>query len=74
MKSKYFFPRATLRKMAKLGLSESTTIDVFLTGESIRGKQGMVKKYSGCEVGLFYEISKITGEYVFKAVWKKDRR
>ncbi len=74
MQSKCFFPQATLRKMSKLGLSERTILDVFNTGEVIRGKQGMVKKYNGYEVGLFYEISNRTGEYVFYAVWKKDRQ
>lgn len=69
-----FYPRATLRKMINLGLSESVIADVFNNGEEIKGKNGMVKKYSSYEVGLFYVVDDITEEYKITAVWKKQRR
>lgn len=70
----FFFPRATLKKMVSLGLSETKIKDAFYNGRDIPGKSGRVKKYSGYEVGLFYLVDKTTGENIVTAVWKKERR
>lgn len=71
-----FIPTKTLRKSAKLGLSESQIMDVFNSGEEFTMKNGskaMKRKYSGYEIGLVY-VRRSNGEYVITAVWKRDRR
>lgn len=68
-----FFPPKTIKTMAKLGLSESSVLDVFNKGEP-KGRNGIVKKYSGYEIGLFYVRDKQTGEYIITYVWKRERR
>lgn len=72
--SKVRFPGKTILLMKDLGLSESSVLDVFNHGEVIHGKDGMIKKYSGYEIGLFYARDNISGEYIITYVWKRDRR
>lgn len=72
--SPLFFPPKTIKLITSLGLSESIVLDVFHNGESIKGKDGMVKKYLGYEIGLFYTRDKNTGEYIITYVWKRERR
>jgi len=72
--SNLFFPKGTIAKIAKVGISESSIQDVFRSGQVMKGKDGMVKKYSGYEIGIFYARSSSTGEYVITHVWKRSRR
>lgn len=72
-----YFPPATIKKMAGLGISESDVLDVFYKGEYITKSDGTkmaIKKYTYHEIGLFYGVSKDTGEYVIITVWKRARR
>lgn len=68
------FPNKTLHLMSGLKLSEAAVLDVFNNGEAIKGKDGMVKKYTGYEIGLFYARDKNSGNYIVTYVWKRDRR
>lgn len=67
-----FFPPKTLKLMGGLGLSESDVLDVFDHGE--KSGNGLVRKYSGYEIGLFYATDKITGQPIITYVWKRERR
>lgn len=72
-----FFPPKTISKMKNLGISESSVLDVFNTGEAKTlpsGMKAMVKKYNGYEIGVGYTSDSNTGEYVVVAVWKRERR
>lgn len=60
--------------MTKLGLSEFSVLDVFHKGRYLKGRDGMVKKYTGYEIGLFYARDKNTGDYIITYVWKRERR
>lgn len=60
--------------MAGIGVSEADVHDVFSHGNEILGKNGMVRKYNGYEIGFFYVRDSNTGEYVITYVWKRDRR
>jgi len=68
------FPPKTVRLISSIGISESIVLDVFHKGEQIKSKNGMVKRYNGYEVGLFYAQDKNTGEYIITYVWKRERR
>lgn len=71
-----YIPAKTIRKMARLGVSEAQVLDVFNNGESkilSSGAKAMIKKFSGYEVGLLYVRGK-TGEYLITTVWKRERR
>lgn len=72
--SSLLFPNKTVSLIASLGLSESDISDVFNHGQVINGKDGMVKKYSGYEIGMFYARDANTGDYIVTYVWKRDRR
>jgi len=72
-----FFPQKTIQRMRDLGLSESQVLDVFNTGTyetSENGTKMAVKKFSGYEIGLFYDQSGKTGQYTIIRVWKRERR
>lgn len=68
------FPRKTIDAMAKSGISESDIYDVFSHGSKIAGKDGMIRKYNGYEIGFFYVVDANTGEYIITYAWKRERR
>jgi len=73
-----FFPPKTLDKMAKIGVSEADVYDVFNRGEHGKTNDGSrvaVRKYNGCEIGLFFaDATQVSFDYVVIAVWKRDRK
>lgn len=68
------FPRKTIEMMGKSSIRESDIHDVFSHGNNIAGKNGMVRKYNGYEIGFFYATDPITGEYIVTYAWKRERR
>lgn len=70
------FPKATLDKMRKRGISESDILDTFNSGEYHHNSKGfhtMEKRYesSGYLIGLYYVLDNSTGRPVITAVWKR---
>jgi hypothetical protein len=65
-----------LNKMAKYGLSEKMVLDVFNTGkteEASIGGWNAIKKYSGREIGVYYN-RRPDGQWVIISVWVRNRR
>ena len=70
------FTNNALRKMKALGLSEALVLDVYNTGESEKSDIGgfnAVKKFSGYEIGVYYNRDS-RGAYKIISVWKRGRR
>lgn len=65
-----------LKKAAQLGISEATIMDVFNNGQTEKSAIGgwnAIKKYSGYEIGVYYN-RKPSGEWIIISVWKRERR
>ncbi len=62
-----------LRAQAKsFGLSEKDAEDVYFHGEVDRwNKQKMRKTYGSYEIGIYFYLSKTTGQPVISSIWKK---
>ena len=62
--------------MKKLGLSEKAVLSVFNSGQTEASRLGgwnAVKKFSGYEIGVFYNKSS-DGKWKIISVWKRNRR
>lgn len=72
-----FFPRSTIEKMKKRGLSEKDILDVWFNGKDKKlpgGTLAKVRKYLGYEIGLTYARSRFVGEKIITGVWRRERR
>ena len=70
------FTNNALKKMKALGLSEALVLDVYNTGASEKSNIGgfnAVKKFSGYEIGVYYDRDN-RGVYKIISVWKRGRR
>jgi len=70
------FTNNALNKMRKLGLSESTVLSVYKSGQREKSNIGgynAIKKFSGYEIGVYYNQGK-DGKWRIISVWKRGRR
>lgn len=70
------FPKATLDKMNRLGISENEVLDTFNSGEyhsTSTGSHMMEKRYKsyGYVIGLYYILDNSTGRSIITSVWKR---
>lgn len=78
---KVVFTNRALMRMKQYGLSETQVLDSFYHGEKEvntlknpnMGRWSMVKKYSGYEVGVNYDVD-VFGKYKIVTVWSRSRR
>jgi hypothetical protein len=71
--AKLSFTRKCIRRMQAWSLSEADITDVFRHGELV-SENMQVRKYSGCEIGMYYVRDKRSGNYIVTAVRKRERR
>jgi hypothetical protein len=69
----FHFSNNFQEKAKAYGLSEKDALDVFHHG-SVKDDQSKVKKYNGYEIGIWYFISKRSGQPVIHSIWKRGRR
>jgi hypothetical protein len=70
------FTNNALKKMRALGLSEALVIDVYNNGQSEESNIGgynAIKKFSGYEIGVYYNRDD-RGVFKIISVWKRNRR
>jgi len=67
------FTNKALSQMSQWHLSEADIKDVFFHNGVEVEPNKLVKKYSGCEIGLYYFQNKRTGQFVISSAWKRGR-